>query len=144
MQAFPCQRAHPKLKYFRNSGLSKLKLQFSKWTEVMKFRLLTKNGLYGSLTFLMIKWELILSVRLVHHIYKMRKIGESYHRVVQYPTFHPILEPRPLVCTTGVTERLECFLSGAWYPIKKHFTYLNLLVTSLYLSSFQNELPLSV
>ena len=43
----------------------------------------------------------------VEPILEMRKIGESYHRVgvAHYAALRPILEPRPLVCTTGFTEK---------------------------------------
>ena len=38
---------------------------------------------------------------------EMRKIGESFHRVgiAHYAALSPILEPRPLACTTEFTEK---------------------------------------
>ena len=56
-----------------------------------------KNGLYGT----------NYSWKAVEPILEMRKIGESYHRVgvAHYSALRPILEPIPLVCTTGFTEK---------------------------------------
>ena len=43
----------------------------------------------------------------IEPILEMRKIGDSYHRVgvAHYAALRPILEPRPLVCTTGFIEK---------------------------------------
>ena len=73
----------------------------------------------------------------------MRKVGESYHRVgvAHYAALRPILEPRPLVCTTGYIERDYIHTIGGLSSIKKILSqFLNLLVSTLPLSSFQNGL----
>ena len=53
------------------------------------------------------KMRTTYSWKSVEPILEMRKIGESYHRVgdSHYATQCPILEPRPLVCTTGFIEK---------------------------------------
>ena len=50
----------------------------------------------------------------VEPILVIRKIGESYHRVVvaHYAALSPILEPGLLVCTTGFAEKNDM------YPIR--------------------------
>ena len=77
----------------------------------------------------------------VEPILEMRKIGESYHRVlpttqhyVQFWNLDLLLVPLDSL------KRMICIQSGVWVPVKKYFPYLNLLISTLPLSSFQNVL----
>ena len=47
------------------------------------------------------------SWKAVESILEMRRIEESHHRVgvAHYAALRPILEPRPLIYTTGFTEK---------------------------------------
>ena len=72
-------------------------------------------------------------------ILEMGKIGKSNHRI-GVTHFVQFWNPGPLFVPLVSLKKMICIQSGAWAPIKKCLRYLNLVIGTLPLSSFQNGL----